>query len=118
MVSFITLVINTRLCAHILFIKKILFSISNMHHKAVNIMLQKRHTVSEDDRGWNSSVGSMWARCLALTHFGASGKGDFSLEVNMGSHSIPLKTLLDESLSTHAFHCTDSKDPDIHVLHR
>ena len=40
----------------------------------------------------------------------------------MGSNSIPPKTLSDESikprssLSTHVFHCTDSKDPDVHVL--
>ena len=51
------------------------------------------------------------------------GREDFSLGVNMGSNSIPPKTLSDESiykprssLCTHAFHRTDSKDPDVHVL--
>ena len=40
----------------------------------------------------------------------------------MGSNSIPPKTLLDESINrglvcaSHAFHCADSKDPDVHVL--
>ena len=39
----------------------------------------------------------------------------------MGSNSIPPKTLSDESINRsslciHAFHCTDSKDPDVHVL--
>ena len=38
----------------------------------------------------------------------------------MGSNSIPPKTLSDESINrglcTHAFHRTDSKDPDVHVL--
>ena len=40
----------------------------------------------------------------------------------MSSDSIPpFGTLLDESINrglvcTHAFHCTDSKDPDIYVL--
>ena len=43
-----------------------------------------------------------------------SGRGDFFLAVNMGSNSIPQKTLSDESM--HAFHHTDSKDPDVHVL--
>ena len=51
----------------------------------------------------------------------ASGRGDFSLGVQMGSVSFPPK--LDESINrgvvcTYAFHCTDSKDPDIHVLDR
>ena len=40
----------------------------------------------------------------------------------MGSNSIPPKTLSDESINrghslcTRAFHHTDSKDPDVHVL--
>ena len=49
-----------------------------------------------------------------------SGIGDFPLGFNMGSDSIPPKTLSDyqliSSLCTHAFHDTDSNDPDIHVL--
>ena len=42
----------------------------------------------------------------------------------MGSNSIPPKTPSDESINrgtslcTHAFHRTDSKDPDVHVLDR
>ena len=41
----------------------------------------------------------------------------------MGSDPIPPKTLSDESiprciLCIHAFHRTDSKDPDVHVLDR
>ena len=52
------------------------------------------------------------------------GRGDFSYGLNMGSDSIPQKTLSDESvnrgssLCTHALYCRDSKDPDIHVLDR
>ena len=47
--------------------------------------------------------------------------GDFSLRVIMGSDSIPPNSFGWEyrprsSLCTHAFHHTDSKDPDIHVL--
>ena len=40
----------------------------------------------------------------------------------MGSNSIPTKTPSDESINRclvcahHAFHRTDSKDPDVHVL--
>ena len=36
----------------------------------------------------------------------------------MGSNSIPPKTPSDESINRgiHAFHRTDSKDPDVHVL--
>ena len=73
--------------------------------------------------GRNSSVGSAWARCPQRRGFYPplgtfSGIGDFSLGVNMGSNSIPPKTLSDErsSLCTHAFHRMDSKDPDVHVL--
>ena len=49
------------------------------------------------------------------------GRGDFSLGVSMGSDSIPPKLSWIEykprfSLCTHAFHHTDSKDTEIHVL--
>ena len=52
--------------------------------------------------GPNSSVGSAWARCPQRCGFDPplgtfSGRGDFSLGVNMGSNSIPPKTLSDES---------------------
>ena len=72
--------------------------------------------------GRNSSVGSAWARCPRCRGFDPplgtfSGRGDFSLGVNMGSNSILPKTPSDESIDrTHAFHRTDSKDPDVHVL--
>ena len=54
--------------------------------------------------GRNSSVGSVWARCPQRRVFdpplGAfSIRGDFSLGVNMGSNSIPPKTLLEESIN-------------------
>ena len=54
--------------------------------------------------GRNSSVGSAWARCPQCRRFDPplgtfSGRGDFSLGVNMGSNSIPPKTLSDESIN-------------------
>ena len=47
--------------------------------------------------GRNSSLGSAWARCPQRRGFDPplgkfSGRGDFSLGVNMGSNSIPKKT--------------------------
>ena len=68
-----------------------------------------------------------WAHCPAWCSvtgsilLWASGRGDFSLGVNMVSGSIPPNSFrweykLRSSLCTHAFHRTDSKDPDIHVL--
>ena len=56
-----------------------------------------------------------------LERFFFPGRGDFSLEVNMGSDSIPKNSFGCEykprsSLSTHAFRRRDSKDPDGHVL--
>ena len=54
--------------------------------------------------GRNSSVGSAWARCPQRRGFDPplgtfSGRGDFSLGVNMGSNSIPPKTLSDDSIN-------------------
>ena len=54
--------------------------------------------------GQNSSVGSAWARCPQRCGFDPplgtfSSRGDFSLGVNMGSNSIPPKTLSDESIN-------------------
>ena len=77
--------------------------------------------------GRNSSVGSAWARCPQRRGFDPplgtfSGRGDFSLGVNMDSNSIPPKNSFGweyksrSSLCTHAFHRMDSKDPDVHVL--
>ena len=48
------------------------------------------------DGGRNGSVGSAWARCPQRRGFDPplgtfSGRGDFSLGVNMGSNSIPPK---------------------------
>ena len=55
-------------------------------------------------RGPEQLVGSVWARCpqrrgfdLPLEKF--FGREDFSLGVNMGSNSIPPKTLSDESIN-------------------
>ena len=52
----------------------------------------------------NSSVGSVWARCPQHHGFDPplgtfSGRGDFSLGVNMGPNSIPPKTPSDESIN-------------------
>ena len=71
-------------------------------------------------RGRNSSVGSAWACCPQRRGFDPplgtfSGRGDFSLGVNIGSNSIPPKNSFGweykprSSLCTHAFHRTDSK---------
>ena len=54
--------------------------------------------------GRNSSVGSAWACCPRCRGFDPplgtfSGRGDFSLGVNMGSNSIPPKTPSDESIN-------------------
>ena len=54
--------------------------------------------------GRNSSVGSAWASCPQRCGFDPplgtfSGRGDFSLGVNMGSNSIPPKTPSDESIN-------------------
>ena len=54
--------------------------------------------------GRNSSVGSAWARCPQCRGFNPplgtfSGRGDFSLGVNMGSNSIYPKTPSDESIN-------------------
>ena len=58
--------------------------------------------------GRNSSVGSAWARCPQHCRFDPplgtfSGRGDFSLGVNMGSNSIPQKTLSGESINRGLF---------------
>ena len=58
----------------------------------------------EGQGGRNSSVGSAWARCPQCHWFDPpqgtfSGRGDFSLGVNMGSNSIPPKTPSDESIN-------------------
>ena len=50
------------------------------------------------DWGWNSSDGSAWARCPQCPGFDPplgtfSGRGDFSLGVNMGQTLFPQKLL-------------------------
>ena len=49
--------------------------------------------------GWNSSVGSAWARGFDPPLGTFTSRGDFSLGVNMGSNSIPQKTPSDESIN-------------------
>ena len=58
---------------------------------------KKWHSWKQENAGGrNSSVGSVWARCPQRRGFDPplgtfSGRGDFSLGVNMGSNSIPPK---------------------------
>ena len=67
-------------------------------------VIQTTHRSQMDARGRNSSVGSAWARCPQRRGFDPSlgtfsGRGDFSLGVNMGLNSIPQKTPSDESIN-------------------
>ena len=76
--------------------------------------------------GRNSSVGSAWARCQSVAgsillwgHFPV--EGIFPLELTWVQTPFPQNSFGWEykprsSLCTHAFHRTDSKDPDVHVL--
>ena len=76
--------------------------------------------------GWNSSVGSAWARCPQRRGFDPplgtfSVEGIFPLELTWAETPFPQNSFGWEykprsSLCIHAFHRTDSKDPDIHVL--
>ena len=85
-------------------------------------------------RGWEQSGAGIaelvvcWGRCPACCSvvdsvllWGEffSGRGDFSLGVNMGSDSIPPKTLSDENVNR-SLVCTHmhsiARTPDIHVL--
>ena len=64
----------------------------------------KVSSIRGSEGGRNSLVGSAWARCPQRRGFDPplgtfSGRGDFSLGVNMGSNSIPPKTLSDESIN-------------------
>ena len=61
-------------------------------------------TLLSTGRSRNSSVASAWARCPQRRGFDPplgtfSGRGDFSLGVNMRSNSIPPKTPSDESIN-------------------
>ena len=79
--------------------------------------------------GWNSSVGSAWARCPQRRGFDPplgtfSVKGIFPLELTWVQTPFPPPKKNSfgweykprSSLCIHAFHRTDSKDPDVHVL--
>ena len=77
-----------------------------LHISLVFFLLLSHDTYSGSvgERGRNSSVGSAWARCPQRRGFDPplgtfSGRGDFSLGVNMGSNSIPPKTPSDESIN-------------------
>ena len=77
-------------------------------------------------RGRNSSVGSAWACCHSVAgsillwgHFPV--EGIFPLELTWVQtpflqNSFGWEYKPRSSLCTHAFHRTDSKDPDVHVL--
>ena len=69
-----------------------------------NVPINKDFVFKRRKRGRNSSVGSAWARCPQRRGFDPplgtfSGRGDFSLGVNMGSNSIPQKTPSNESIN-------------------
>ena len=76
--------------------------------------------------GRNSSVGSAWARCPRCRGFDPplgtfSVEGIFPLELTwvqtqFAQNSFGWEYKPRSSLCTHAFHRTDSKDPDVHVL--
>ena len=59
---------TTGLCTQILCAKKILFSNFNMHHKAVYIMSQNRHTVSENIlfMKWYRSMAHITLACTTV----------------------------------------------------
>ena len=74
------------------------------HHTQPALHLSSLPKVTLTTGGQNSSVGSAWARCPQCHRFDPprgtfSGRGDFSLGVNMGSNSIPPKTPSDESIN-------------------
>ena len=88
------------------------------------IWVWQYHRIGRWQRGWNSSVGSVFGSLSSVMQrhrFNPplsvrSGRGNISVEVNMGSDSFRWEYFLRSSLCTHAFHHMDSKDPDIHVL--
>ena len=76
--------------------------------------------------GRNSSVGSAWARCPQCRGFDPP-LGTFSVEwifpleltwfkLHSPKNSFGWEYKPRSSLCIHAFHRTDSKDPDVHVL--
>ena len=77
---------------------------ANSYAKIRNKTNKKCWQTSKWIGGRNSSVGSAWARCPQRRGFDPplgkfSRRGDFSLGVNMGSNSIPQKTLSDKSIN-------------------
>ena len=84
------------------------------------------YLINTHNGGRNSSVGSAWARCHSVAgsillwgHFPVDGI--FPLELTWVQTPFPQNSFGWEykprsSLCTHAFHRTDSKDPDVHVL--
>ena len=71
--------------------------------------------------GRYSSLVVRWARCPAEENF--SGRGICPLELTWVLTPFPPNSFGWEykpksSLCTHAFHRTDSKDPDVHILDR
>ena len=90
------------------------------------IITRRGSKISSQTRGRNSSVGSAWARCQSVAgsillwgHFPV--EGIFPLELTWVQTPFPQNSFGWEykprsSLCTHAFHRTDSKDPDVHVL--
>ena len=109
---------------------------STTSRKVVNIFACWWHTRVRSRTGARiAQLVVCWARCPAwrssagLTLCWASSRGDYPLAVNMGSASIPPPPSKKKkkssfgweyrpksSLCAHAFHRTDSKDPDIHVI--
>ena len=93
---------------------------SNTHKTSYN------NLVKSSSGGRNSSVGSAWACCHSVAgsillwgHFLV--EGIFPLELTWVQTPFPQNSFGWEykprsSLCTHAFHRTDSKDPDVHVL--
>ena len=97
----IVILIHWKVQFEIFFLQSPHCLVCNMHSQVANAQSSSIHV---QNRGQNSSVGSAWARCPQCRGFDPplgtfSGRGDFSLGVNMGSNSIPPKTLSDESIN-------------------
>ena len=83
----------------------------------------------ECDQGPEKLVGSVWAHCPQRRGFDPplgkfSGREDFfpwsshGFKLHSPQNSFRWEYKPRSSLCTHAFHRTDSKDPDVHVLGR
>ena len=115
------------------FIKRGVNYVQVMFHKLCKDLLNVIRTLftSSQTGGRVSSLVECWPCCLAWCSrrfdppLGRifSGEGMFPFELTWVLTPFPKNSLGWEykprsSLCTHAFHCTDSKDPDIHVLDR